>query len=205
MTMATTAAPTSPAAAAPKTTRRARNSAAMPRPVRARAAASAAAAARQRASRPASAANAQPAAVNPRIAWAGNGHNTTARSSSSAAQDHGLTLHDTLYSDSRGAVHYRSAEDPRGDRRAVLGALRSMELEEAAFIASSEHGSAGSGGMASGRVAKASGGSGRRAPWEGAGHAARQRLEPRKFLRGAKAVKHTHMVDQPARRGGVKA
>jgi hypothetical protein len=172
----------------------------MPRPLRARAAATARRQQQQQkrgASRPAAAAAAASDA-NPRLPWNHAHHAEPATLP---------PLHETLYADTRGAVHYR--EDPRDDRRAVLVALRSMELLEQQFDGASEHGSSGSGPSSSspsaprrGGVAKASG---RRTSWQGDGHAARERLSPKKFLRGARAVKHTHMVDQPMSRRGVAA
>lgn len=201
---------------------------AMPRAVRARAAASAAA--RQRAGR-STASAAAAAAANPdapRIGWAGGAMATARRPASAGgstgnnAADHGLTLHDTLYADANGAVHYRGADDPRGDRRAVMSVLREMErcgsLEGGCLGNLNMHGAAGSpslsgGGSDCGGAMAAGGGGGRaaaraRAPKRAAAasaHAARQRLEPIKFVRGAKACKHTHMVDQPRARSGAKA
>jgi hypothetical protein len=128
------------------------------------------------------------AAAAPAAARHGSNHNHAA--------EHGLTLHDTLYADSRGAVHYRGSDDPKGDRRAVMGALREMQRQHSA---GSEEG--GSGGLAAGSDQGGTMARGR-SPAAGRGrsmaaHAARERLQPRKFVRGAKAVKHTHMVNQP--------
>jgi hypothetical protein len=158
----------------------------MPRGVRARAAASAMRANAGRAAALAAAASGGAATAAPPPAARHHNHHH--------ATEHGLTLHETLYADARGAVHYR--EDPRDDRRAVMGALREMEREEVGSTGLATAGSsdAGSGG-ALGRSRVRSPGHARGGG--AAAHATRERLQPRKFVRGAKAVKHTHMVNQP--------